>query len=90
MQGESLGLLPVRGGDDADWERRVEVWRDPRAMVGASDAGAHLDLLATFNYCTTLIAETVRKRSLLSVEEAVTLLTDDQAYTNFVALTENA
>ncbi len=70
---------PVRGGDDADWERRVEVWRDPRALVGASDAGAHLDLLATFNYCTTLIAETVRKRSLLSVEEAVKLLTDDQA-----------
>ena len=42
---------PDRGPDDESWKRRVEVWRDPRAIVGASDAGAHLDFLATFNYC---------------------------------------
>ncbi|MEM9035928.1 MAG: amidohydrolase family protein [Actinomycetota bacterium] len=70
---------PARGDSDDDWARRVEVWRDPRAIVGASDAGAHLDLLATFNYSTTLLAETVRKRPLLSVDEAVRMLTDDQA-----------
>ena len=37
---------------DDDWKARVEVWRDQRAVIGASDAGAHLDLLATFNYAT--------------------------------------
>ncbi len=61
---------------DADWEARVSVWRDERAVIGASDAGAHLDLLASFNYTTVLLAEAVRKRSLLSLEEAVSLLTD--------------
>jgi N-acyl-D-aspartate/D-glutamate deacylase len=61
---------------DADWEARVSVWRDDRAVIGASDAGAHLDLLASFNYTTVLLAEAVRKRGLLSLEEAVSLLTD--------------
>ena len=70
---------PDRGSDDESWKRRVEVWRDPRAIVGASDAGAHLDFLATFNYCTTMLAEGVRKRGLLATEEAVSLLTNAQA-----------
>ena len=48
---------PIGVTDDESWEARVEVWRDPRAIVGASDAGAHLDLLATFNYSTTMLAE---------------------------------
>ena len=43
---------PEFGNDRADWDARVAVWRDGRAVIGASDAGAHLDLLATFNYTT--------------------------------------
>ena len=42
------------------------VWRDPRAVVGASDAGAHLDFLATFNYSTALLGKAVRERGLLA------------------------
>ena len=38
-----------------DWEARVGLWRDGRAVIGASDAGAHLDFLATFNYSTYLL-----------------------------------
>ncbi len=70
---------PDRGADDESWKARVDVWRDPRAIVGASDAGAHLDFLATFNYSTTMLAEAVRKRGLLATEEAVSLLTNAQA-----------
>ncbi|MET1003094.1 MAG: amidohydrolase family protein [Acidimicrobiia bacterium] len=65
-----------RGQDDASWQRRVEVWTDPRAVVGASDAGAHVDMIDSFAYCTTLLAQTVRARPLLTMEEAVMLLTD--------------
>jgi N-acyl-D-aspartate/D-glutamate deacylase len=60
----------------ADWEARVGVWRDGRAVIGASDAGAHLDLLASFNYTTILLASAVREHQLLPLEEAVQLLTD--------------
>ncbi len=63
----------------ADWEARASVARDRRAVVGGSDAGAHLDLLATFNYATVLLAEAVRRHDVLSLEEAVHLLTDAPA-----------
>lgn len=64
-----------RGQDDATWKRRVEVWRDHRAIVGASDAGAHLDMIDSFAYSTTLIARAVREHGLIPLEEAVHLLT---------------
>jgi N-acyl-D-aspartate/D-glutamate deacylase len=67
---------PEFGNDRADWEARVAVWRDGRAVIGASDAGAHLDLLATFNYTTTTLAKAVRQHEVLPLEEAVNLLTD--------------
>ena len=59
-----------------DWKLRLDVWRDGRAVIGASDAGAHLDMLATFNYSTVLLGEAVRDLGLLPLEEAVHLITD--------------
>lgn len=67
---------PDPGQDRATWERRVEVARDSRTVVGASDAGAHLDMIDTFAFATTLIARAVREFSLMSLEEAVWHLTD--------------
>jgi N-acyl-D-aspartate/D-glutamate deacylase len=61
---------------DADWKARLEFWRDSRAVIGASDAGAHLDLLASFNYATVLLGTAVRERQLLPLEEAIHLITD--------------
>jgi N-acyl-D-aspartate/D-glutamate deacylase len=60
---------------DADWEARARVLADPRVLVGASDAGAHLDMLDTFSYTTSLFEQMVRRRRLLATEEAVRLLT---------------
>jgi N-acyl-D-aspartate/D-glutamate deacylase len=64
-----------RGQDHETWKQRVEVWRDPRAVVGASDAGAHVDMIDTFNYTTTLISKGVREHGLIPLEEAVHYLT---------------
>jgi N-acyl-D-aspartate/D-glutamate deacylase len=58
------------------WQTRVDVWRDPRAVIGASDAGAHLDMFVAANYPTILIAEAVNRRRMMSLEEAVRLLSD--------------
>jgi len=68
-----------KGQDDDTWKRRVEVWRDHRAIVGASDAGAHLDMIDSYAFSTTLLARAVRERSLMPVEEAVYQLTDRPA-----------
>jgi N-acyl-D-aspartate/D-glutamate deacylase len=71
-------LPPLAGNDDASWELRRDIWRDERAVVGASDAGAHLDMLSTFSYSTAML-RACRERGLMPLEEAVHLLTDRQA-----------
>ena len=71
-------LPPLAGNDDASWELRRDIWRDKRAVVGASDAGAHLDMLSTFTYSTAML-RSCRERGLMPLEEAVQLLTDRQA-----------
>ena len=63
----------------ADWDARLQVWRDPRALIGASDAGAHLDMIAAFRYATGFLQEAVRERSLLPLEEAIHRLTQAPA-----------
>jgi N-acyl-D-aspartate/D-glutamate deacylase len=63
------------GDDEASWKLRAKVWRDPRAVVGASDAGAHLDMIDTFAFSTVLLGN-ARSRELVPMEEAVRLLTD--------------
>ncbi len=71
----SFGTVPAPETDD-DWKARIQVWRDSRALIGASDAGAHLDLLASFNYATEVLGKAVRQRKMLPLEEAINLITD--------------
>jgi N-acyl-D-aspartate/D-glutamate deacylase len=62
-------------GDDAtSWELRLATWTDPRVVIGASDAGAHVDMLSMFDYSVALLA-LARQRQALPVQEAVRLLT---------------
>ena len=70
------GLYPPAAGDnDESWALRQALWNDDRCLIGASDAGAHLDFLATFNYSTYMLAA-ARDRNSLSLESAVNKLTD--------------
>jgi N-acyl-D-aspartate/D-glutamate deacylase len=64
------------GDDEASWRMRADVWLDPRTVIGASDAGAHLDVASSFTYTTALVGSSVRQRGLLSLEAAVRELTD--------------
>jgi N-acyl-D-aspartate/D-glutamate deacylase len=70
---------PVIGDDRETWEKRVEVWRDSRTVVGGTDAGAHLDLLATFNATTAMLGRACRELKLLPWEEAIQLISDAPA-----------
>ena len=66
-------------GDDASWPARVDVWNDPGAMVGGSDAGAHLDRMCGSNYPTSFLGDCLRKRKLVPMERAVQLMTEAPA-----------
>lgn len=80
-------FLPDLGGrDEESWALRGDVWRDSRTLVGASDAGAHVDMIDTFAFSTTLLSEGVRDRNLLTLEEGVHQITDRPA--RFMGLIE--
>lgn len=57
------------------WVAIVEACRTGRTMIGASDAGAHLDFTAYFDYPVYVLEEAVRRHGVLSLEEAVQMLT---------------
>jgi N-acyl-D-aspartate/D-glutamate deacylase len=62
-------------GDDASWRARVDVWENPGALVGGSDAGAHLDRMCGSNYPTSFLGDCLRKRKLVPMERAVHWMT---------------
>jgi N-acyl-D-aspartate/D-glutamate deacylase len=70
------GLRPPIPTSEEDWVLRAQVWQDPRAIVGGSDAGAHLDTMCGAIYSTSMLGDGVRARGLLSWEQAVRQLTD--------------
>ena len=73
-------LWPVPKDDDgASWDLRRQVWNDPRAMIGGSDAGAHLDRMCGAPYTTRFLADCLRGRQLVSLERAVQLITSAPA-----------
>ncbi len=75
--GLRTGLRPFRSDEtEADWRLRAEVWRDPRAVIGGSDAGAHLDMMCGAIYSTALLSHGVRDFGVVTLEEAVRYLSD--------------
>src|SRR5580700_7111686 len=66
-------------GDERTWAMRAEIWSDPRAMVGGSDAGAHLDRMCGSNYPTAFLEDCVRGRRLVPLTQAVHMMTGQPA-----------
>ena len=61
-------------------EARVrELIMDPRTMIGASDGGAHVDMICDAGYCTSLLGTWVREKGVMSLEYAVKRLTSEPA-----------
>lgn len=72
--GLRTGLRPPIPVTEEDWIARAGTWKDPRTVVGGSDAGAHLDVMCGAIYSTSLLSDGVRKRNLVTWEEAAYLL----------------
>lgn len=64
----------VRGEDLETYALRGQLWRDDRILIGASDAGAHMDMIDTFAFSTKFL-ERCRSYNLLPLEDAVHLIT---------------
>jgi len=62
--------------DDWAWQARLEVLKDPRVVLQASDAGAHLDMMSNADFPTRCLAELARERGVFTVEELVHRLAD--------------
>jgi N-acyl-D-aspartate/D-glutamate deacylase len=73
-------LWPIpQDGDPESWRMRAELWNDPRAMIGGSDAGAHLDRMCGAPYPTRWLKDCLRGRQLIPVEQAVRKMTSEPA-----------
>ena len=68
-------FLAIGKTDKSSTALRAKLWQDPRTVVGASDAGAHLDLLDTFAFSTRMLQIGVREHQVISLEDAVHQLT---------------
>lgn len=58
-----------------DWQLIADACRTGRTMIGASDAGAHLDFTAYFDYPVYVLEQAVRRHGAIALEEAVQMLT---------------
>src|SRR5262249_57933037 len=67
------------GDDDAHWAIRASVWNDDDVLMAGSDAGAHLDRMCGGSYPTQFLAECLRGRRFMSLEQAVHAFTEKPA-----------
>ena len=51
---------PAHESDADTWRRRAAFWLDERTVVGASDAGAHLDMFCGESFATAFLGQAVR------------------------------
>jgi N-acyl-D-aspartate/D-glutamate deacylase len=73
-----VGFVRHAYPQDDPWVRtaRQEVITDDRVVLGASDAGAHLDMMVGGDYPTRALSELVRDQGIFTLEELVHRLTD--------------
>ncbi len=56
-----------------------ELITDPRALIGLSDGGAHVDMLCDAGYCTYLLGTWVRDKQVMTLERAIQRITAEPA-----------
>ncbi len=76
---ETIFAPDYGGHDQAAFNLRGRLWADDRTLIGASDAGAHLDLIDSFAFATVLLQKGVREHKVISLEQAVHKITQRPA-----------
>jgi N-acyl-D-amino-acid deacylase len=65
--------------NNVDDEAMAKILTYPNAIVGLSDGGAHVQFHGGYGYSTRLLAEWVRDKGVMTIEQAVRRLTFDSA-----------
>jgi N-acyl-D-aspartate/D-glutamate deacylase len=68
-----VGFVRYAYSDADEWTSaaRIDVLRDPRVVLGASDAGAHMDMMVGADFPTRCLGELVREKGIFTLEELV-------------------
>src|SRR5690606_38378693 len=73
-------MMDARGEDADGYGHRAEMWASDMTIVGASDAGAHMYMIDSFAFSTTLLQKS-REFGLMPIEQVVRQLTSVPAQT---------
>jgi N-acyl-D-aspartate/D-glutamate deacylase len=78
--GLKTSFMPVMLEEtDEVYQARAALIEDSRTVVGASDAGAHLDMIDSAMYATRFLGSAVRKYKAMPLEQAIRHLTIEPA-----------
>ena len=78
---ENLDTSFKHGNNNVDREAVATILNYPNAIVGLSDAGAHVQFQGGYGYSTHLLGFWVREQQIMSLEKAVRRLTFESAST---------
>jgi N-acyl-D-aspartate/D-glutamate deacylase len=76
---ENLDTEFLHGEINVDEAAMAQILTYPNAIIGLSDGGAHVQFQSGFGFSTRLLAEWVREKGVLTLEQAVRRLTFDSA-----------
>ena len=73
-----VGFVRYSFGNADEWttKARAEVLKDPRVVLGASDAGAHMDMMVGADFPTRCLGELVREKGIFTLEEMIHQFTE--------------
>jgi N-acyl-D-aspartate/D-glutamate deacylase len=78
---EKLDTVIRHATGNSDKEAMTQILNYPRAIVGLSDGGAHVQFHGGYGYSTNLLGYWVREQHVMSLEKAVRRLTFESAST---------
>lgn len=76
---EDLDTAFLHGENNVDEQAVAQILNYPNAIIGLSDGGAHVQFQSGFGFSTRLLAEWVREKKIMSLENAVRRLTFESA-----------
>ena len=78
---ENLDTRFLQAENNIDDEAMTKILTYPNAIVGLGDGGAHVQFHGGYGYTTRLLGEWVRKRQVMTLEQAIRKLTFESAST---------